>query len=95
MQTFADLASLALQRVRTQNDHEELLLLQDRQRISRDLHDHVLQHMFGISLRLKAPKRYRSSSRMPREPFPFCRDGRAGTGGRFGQAVEERHNVVT
>ncbi|WP_092654639.1 GAF domain-containing protein [Actinopolymorpha singaporensis] len=54
VQTFADLASLALQRVRTQNDHEELLLLQDRQRISRDLHDHVLQHMFGISLRLKS-----------------------------------------
>ena len=53
MQTFADLAALALQRVRAQVDHEHLLILEDRNRIARDVHDLVIQRLFAVGLRLK------------------------------------------
>lgn len=52
IQTFADLASLALQRVRTQDDRVHLRMLQDHDQIAHELHDAVLQRLFAIGLRL-------------------------------------------
>ncbi|MEQ7128093.1 GAF domain-containing protein [Actinopolymorpha sp. B11F2] len=53
IQTFADLAAVALQRVRAQSDRDHLLLLQDRVQIARDLHDVVLQRLFAVGLGLQ------------------------------------------
>ncbi|MET9023359.1 GAF domain-containing protein [Actinopolymorpha sp. NPDC004070] len=53
VQTFADLTALALHRVRSQNDRAQLLLLQDRDRIARDISDAVLQRLFATALRLR------------------------------------------
>ena len=52
IQTFADLASLALQRVRTQDDRVHLRMLQDHEQIAHELHDAVLQRLFAVGLRL-------------------------------------------
>ena len=50
--TFADQASLALQRADAQATRRELEVLADRDRIARDLHDHVIQQLFAIGLAL-------------------------------------------
>ncbi|GAA4983840.1 hypothetical protein GCM10023317_08220 [Actinopolymorpha pittospori] len=52
IRTFADLASLALQRVRTQDDRVHLRMLQDHEQIAHELHDAVLQRLFAVGLRL-------------------------------------------
>ncbi|MEQ7126515.1 GAF domain-containing protein [Actinopolymorpha sp. B11F2] len=52
VQTFADLAALALQRVRAQDDRERLHLLEDHELIAHNLHDAVLQRLFAVGLRL-------------------------------------------
>jgi GAF domain-containing protein len=54
VQTFADLTAIALQRVRAQDDRAHLLMLEERNRIARDLNDVVLQRLFAAGLRLKA-----------------------------------------
>lgn len=51
--SFADQASLALQRAESQAATRELELLGDRDRIARDLHDHVIQRLFAIGLSLQ------------------------------------------
>ena len=53
IQTFADLAALALQRVRTQDDREHLRRLEDHEQIAHELHDTVLQRLFAVGLRLQ------------------------------------------
>ncbi|MGW5360754.1 GAF domain-containing protein [Actinopolymorpha pittospori] len=53
VRTFADLAALALQRVRTQGDRERLMLLEEHDRIAHDLRDIVLQRLFAIGLGLR------------------------------------------
>jgi signal transduction histidine kinase len=50
--TFADQAALALQRVHTQTARRELEVLADRDRIARDLHEHVIGQLFAIGLAL-------------------------------------------
>ncbi|MET1039251.1 MAG: histidine kinase, partial [Aeromicrobium sp.] len=51
-QRFADQASLVLQVVRAQADQAQLAVFVDRDRIGRDLHDLVIQRLFGIGLLL-------------------------------------------
>jgi signal transduction histidine kinase len=51
-QRFADQAALVLQVVRAQADQAQLAVLVDRDRIGRDLHDLVIQRLFGIGLML-------------------------------------------
>ncbi|SDP47183.1 Histidine kinase-, DNA gyrase B-, and HSP90-like ATPase [Nakamurella panacisegetis] len=55
--TFADQATLALQRAQTQDARQELEILADRDRIAMDLHDHVIQQIFGVGLALHAIQR--------------------------------------
>jgi signal transduction histidine kinase len=50
---FADQASLALDRAQALVDREELLLVADRDRIARDLHDLVIQRLFATGLQLQ------------------------------------------
>ncbi|HEX5402072.1 MAG TPA: GAF domain-containing sensor histidine kinase, partial [Pseudonocardiaceae bacterium] len=55
--SFADQASLALQRAESQAERRELEVLADRDRIARDLHDQVIQRLFAIGLSLQGTKR--------------------------------------
>ena len=50
---FAAQASVALELARGRADRERLALLQDRSRIARDLHDHVIQRLFAAGLGLQ------------------------------------------
>lgn len=49
-QRFADQAALVLQVARAQQDQARLAVFMDRDRIGRDLHDLVIQRLFGIGL---------------------------------------------
>ncbi|MDO7882779.1 sensor histidine kinase [Salinibacterium soli] len=51
---FAGQASLALRLAEGRADRERLALLEDRSRIARDLHDTVIQRLFGAGLSLQA-----------------------------------------
>jgi len=50
MASFTDQAALAWQLATTQRQMRELDILTDRDRIARDLHDHVIQRLFAIGL---------------------------------------------
>ncbi|GIF97599.1 sensor histidine kinase [Catellatospora citrea] len=50
---FAGQAGLALQRARAREDREQLIVLSDRERIARDLHDVVIQRLFATGLQLQ------------------------------------------
>jgi signal transduction histidine kinase len=58
LSAFADQASLALDRAQALVDREELLLVADRDRIARDLHDLVIQRLFATGLQLQGAIRY-------------------------------------
>lgn len=53
MAAFADQAALAWQLASTQHRLRELSILTDRDRIARDLHDHVIQRLFAVGLSLQ------------------------------------------
>lgn len=55
--SFAEQASLALTHERTQADLARLSLIEDRERIGRDLHDTVIQRLFATGLSLQAMMR--------------------------------------
>jgi len=55
--SFADQASLSLDRAQAVADREELLLVADRDRIARDLHDLVIQRLFATGLGLQGASR--------------------------------------
>jgi len=55
--TFANQAGLALQRADNQVAQRELEVLADRDRIARDLHEHVIGRLFGIGLALHGAHR--------------------------------------
>jgi signal transduction histidine kinase len=51
---FAVQASVAIELARGRADRQRLELAEDRNRIARDLHDHVIQRLFGAGLGLQA-----------------------------------------
>ncbi len=53
MAGFADQAAMAWQLATTQRRMRELDVLTDRDRIARDLHDHVIQRLFAVGLALQ------------------------------------------
>ncbi|MDT5071347.1 MAG: hypothetical protein QOH82_667 [Mycobacterium sp.] len=53
MAAFADQAAVAWQLAGTQRQMRELDVLTDRDRIARDLHDHVIQRLFAVGLALQ------------------------------------------
>ncbi len=60
-QRFADQAALVLQVARAQEDQARLAVFEDRDRIGRDLHDLVIQRLFGIGLMLENTTKLLSS----------------------------------
>lgn len=48
--TFANHASVALELADARTDQQRMALLEDRDRIARDLHDHVIQRLFASGL---------------------------------------------
>ncbi len=55
--SFADQASLALDRMQAISDRQELVLVSERDRIARDLHDLVIQRLFATGLQLQGARR--------------------------------------
>nr|WP_184843142.1 GAF domain-containing protein [Kribbella solani] len=54
---FAGQATLALERAQAQQDRDMLAVLEDRDRIARDLHDLVIQRLFATGLQLQGMHR--------------------------------------
>ncbi|WP_407671118.1 GAF domain-containing sensor histidine kinase [Nocardia stercoris] len=77
--TFASQVALAMQLAAAQRQMRELVIASDRDRIARDLHDHVIQRLFAIGLALQAT--------LPRTKRPEVRD-------RIAQAVDELQEIV-
>jgi len=59
---FADQAALALHNRELRSELERLSLLEDRERIARDLHDTVIQRLFATGMSLQASIRLTESS---------------------------------
>ena len=55
--SFAEQAALALQITRSREAQQRLELLEDRDRIGRDLHDLVIQRLFAVGLSLESAAR--------------------------------------
>ena len=79
MAAFADQAALAWQLAATQRRMRELDVLTDRERIARDLHDHVIRRLFAIGLMLQGT--------IPRLRAPEVQQ-------RLSQAVDDLHAVI-
>lgn len=58
LQTFADQAAIALDLAKARRDGEMLVILAERDRIARDLHDVVIQRMFATGLMLQGAYRF-------------------------------------
>ena len=54
---FAGQATLALERAQAQRDRSMIAVLEDRDRIARDLHDLVIQRLFATGLQLQGMHR--------------------------------------
>nr|WP_315987653.1 GAF domain-containing protein [Actinomadura sp. HBU206391] len=52
LETFAAQAAIALELAGRRRDHERLVVLEDRDRIAKDLHDTVIQRLFAIAMML-------------------------------------------
>ena len=52
--TFANHAALALELADARADQQRMALLEDRDRIARDLHDHVIQRLFAAGLTVQS-----------------------------------------
>jgi len=55
---FADQAALALELAERRRDAEQLTLLEDRDRIARDLHDLAIQRLFATGMTLQSAARF-------------------------------------
>jgi signal transduction histidine kinase len=57
VRSFAAQASVALERDRVRQGSQRMALLEDQERIARDLHDSVIQRLFAVGLSLQATAR--------------------------------------
>jgi signal transduction histidine kinase len=64
--SFANQATLALDRVQAQQDRATLAVLEDRDRIARELHDLVIQRLFATGLHLQGMHRMVSAGAQER-----------------------------
>ncbi|WP_086852305.1 sensor histidine kinase [Amycolatopsis kentuckyensis] len=77
--SFADQAALALQLAAQQRAARELDVLGDRDRIARDLHDHVIQRLFAVGLSMQSTQRRTKSPELQK---------------RLGDSIEQLHEIV-
>ncbi|MGE2836780.1 GAF domain-containing protein [Mycobacterium sp. SMC-4] len=73
MSAFADQATLAWQLATAQHRMREMSVITDRDRIARDLHDHVIQRLFAVGLSLQGTVA-RARSDEVRERLAGCVD---------------------
>jgi two-component system, NarL family, sensor histidine kinase DevS len=79
VETFADQASVAIQYVRAQTDLRRLGLMDERERIAKELHDGIIQSLFAVGMNLQ------SAALMSGSPE---------TSARVDRAVEELDRVI-
>lgn len=79
MAGFASQAALAWQLATAQHQTRELGILTDRDRIARDLHDHVIQRLFAVGLALQGT--------VPRARSPEVQQ-------RISDSVDDLHDVI-
>jgi signal transduction histidine kinase len=53
LESFADQASVALEYARAQREVQRLMVLEDRERIAKELHDGVIQSLFAVGMGLQ------------------------------------------
>ncbi len=73
MSAFADQAALAWQLASAQRQMREMSILTDRDRIARDLHDHVIQRLFAVGLALQGTIPASALSRSAATTYGLCR----------------------
>ncbi|EFV13454.1 GAF domain-containing protein [Segniliparus rugosus] len=78
--SFADQAALALEQAEIRSAKHELDVLAERDRIARDLHDHVIQQLFAIGLSMQSTQR--RSQRIPE------------VAGRLTEHVDQLHDII-
>jgi signal transduction histidine kinase len=54
IETFADQASVAIEYARAQQELERLAVMEERERIARELHDGIIQSLFAVGMHLQA-----------------------------------------
>lgn len=64
LRTFGRTAALSLEAASAQRDRGRMELLEDRDRIARDMHDHVIQRLFATGLSLQSVTRMTDDSRV-------------------------------
>ena len=79
VETFADQASVAMEYVRAQADVRRVGLMEERERIAKELHDGIIQSLFAVGMNLQSTALLSSSS---------------STAARVERAVSELDNVI-
>ncbi|MFD8496561.1 GAF domain-containing sensor histidine kinase [Amycolatopsis sp. NPDC059657] len=77
--SFADQAALALRLAAQQRAARELDVLADRDRIARDLHDHVIQRLFAVGLAMQSTHRRMKSPELRHQ---------------LGESIDQMHEIV-
>ncbi len=54
VESFAQQAGLGMELAQAQSERAQFVLVADRERIARDLHDHVIQRLFAVGMSLQA-----------------------------------------
>lgn len=83
---FADQAAVAWQLASSQRSVRELEILADRDRIARDLHDHVIQRLFAVGLSLQGT--------IPRAQSPEVRQRLSGTVDDLQAVIQEIRTAI-
>ncbi|MDM4762071.1 GAF domain-containing protein [Galbitalea sp. SE-J8] len=83
---FAGRASIALELLRAKAAQQSMLLAEDRGRIARDLHDHVIQQLFGSGLELQSIAGSIESTEIARRLVPVV--------GRLDDAIAQIRTVI-
>ncbi|TXS55931.1 GAF domain-containing sensor histidine kinase [Streptomyces sp. t39] len=83
---FASQAALALMMSQTQRDRERLAVLEDRDRIARDLHDLVIQRLFTAGMLLESAQRTTAA--------PAVREGVGKAVGELDITIQEIRSAV-
>ena len=72
--SFANHAAVAIELARVRADQLTLARAEDHDRIAGDLHDHVIQELFALGMRLQShaarsrPRHHRTGQRLRRHP---------------------------
>ncbi|GAB3488660.1 GAF domain-containing sensor histidine kinase [Amycolatopsis cihanbeyliensis] len=91
---FAEQAALALQLADDQRRLHELQVLGDRDRIARDLHDHVIQRLFALGLGLQSARQRARNTDLQQRLGTLVEDAQ-GIIGEIRSAIFDLHSDAT